>query len=206
MVVNHFTKQNVTTNKEGEFFILAKPKEVLIIASPLIEGLEVVLNEHSFNQNPLIIKVDLKINQLEEVRIKNITTKSVGIITQNIKEYTPAERKLYAATGGFKNQFGLDTKISFDRILDVFSGRTAMLVKELQVEKYETNFMKLKKIVHEEFYLKTLQFEENEVKGFLVYVSENSEIELLLKNKNNALLKLKLVELAFKFKALKNER
>jgi len=42
---------------------------------------------------------------LDEVRIneyKNINAVSLGIISPNTKHYTPAERKLYTATGGEK--------------------------------------------------------------------------------------------------------
>lgn len=206
MVVNDGTKETVTTNAAGEFSIMAKSRDELIVASPQIDGLSIILNAHSFEQKILEIKVNLRAHQLEDVVIRRITTKSLGIVSNDIKEYTPAERRLKTAMGGIKNQYGLDTRISLDQILNFFSGRTANLEKELQIEKFESNYKKLKNQFEEEFYLKTLQFVKEDIDGFLVYVSENPEVGVHLEHKNKELLKLKLVELAFQFKQLKHEK
>ena len=55
----------------------------------------------------------------------------MGIISPFTKHYTPAQRKLYTATSGG----GI---VPVDPILNWLSGRTAMLKKEVEVEKKET--------------------------------------------------------------------
>jgi hypothetical protein len=72
------------------------------------------------------------LNQLNEVvirRYNNINAVSLGIIPSNQKSYTAAERKYATASSGRLNPMGLDPVLNF------ISGRTAMLKKELMVEK-----------------------------------------------------------------------
>lgn len=198
-VVNQTTKENTTTNEVGEFVIKATSKDVLTIASPTIEGVEIELNENSFKQNPLKIKVNLKARLLDEVIVKNINAKSLGIIQGNVKEYTPAERKLYTATGG-GNLYGLNTSVSLDGILNQISGRTSMLKKELIVEGYEKNNKKLSDLFSNLFYIETLKISKENIDGFLVFASENDVIIAALKEKNISQLKFKLIELAIVYK------
>lgn len=199
LIVNQTTKENAKTNEIGEFLIRATSKDVLTIASPLIEGIEIQLNENSFKQNPLKIQVNLKARLLEEVVVKRINAKSLGIIQGNIKEYTPAERRLYTATGG-GNKYGLNTSVSLDGILNQFSGRTAMLKKELIVEGYEINNKKLSDLFPDQFYIESLKISKENIDGFLVFASENDVIIAALKEKNVNRLKFKLIELSFVYK------
>ena len=199
IIVNQSTKESTTTNEKGEFTIKATSKDVLTIASPTIEGIEIVLNDNSFRQNPLKIQVVLKARLLEEVVVRNINAKSLGIIQKNVKEYTPAERKLYTATGG-GNLYGLNTSVSLDGILNQISGRTAMLKKELKVEGYEKNNKKLADLLPDQFYLETLKLSKENVDGFVVFASENDVIIDALKEKNVSRLKFKLIELAIVYK------
>lgn len=198
-VVNQSTKENTITDGKGEFLIKATSKDVLTIASSSIEGIEIVLNENSFRQNPLKIQVVLKARLLEEVMVKKIDAKSLGIIKGNVKEYTPAERKLYTATGG-GNLYGLNTSVSLDGVLNQISGRTAMLKKELKVEGYEKNNKKLADLLPDQFYLETLKLSKENVDGFLVFASESDVIIETLKEKNVNQLKFKLIELAIVYK------
>lgn len=199
IIVNQSTKESTTTDEKGEFTIKATSKDVLTIASPTIEGIEIVLNDNSFRQNPLKIQVVLKARLLEEVVVRNINAKSLGIIQKNVKEYTPAERKLYTATGG-GNLYGLNTSVSLDGILNQISGRTAMLKKELKVEGYETNNKKLSDLFPDQFYIETLKLSKENVDGFVVFASENDVIIDALKEKNVSRLKFKLIELAIVYK------
>lgn len=205
LVVNNSTKQTTYALKNGIFAIEASVNDELVFASPKIDGLQIKLNSNSFKMNPLIIAVKLKPYELEEVKINHITAKSLGIVDKNVNEYTPAERQLYTAQGGQKNLYGTNTRISVDGILNGISGRTAMLEKIVEVERYETNSEKMIYLLTEDFFLTTLRISKDSLKGFLVYTSENLGIAKLLTDKNIAALKLRLVEMAFKFKEMKNE-
>lgn len=76
----------------------------------------------------------MPLKEIEVIEYKNINPVALGIVPANQKTYTPAERKLYTATGG-GNRYGLSTSVSLDGIINGISGRTKMLKKEVQVEK-----------------------------------------------------------------------
>lgn len=195
IVFNFTTKKDTLTDSSGLFTIEAKAGDRLIISSPKLEGLEIVLNENSFKMNPLIIEVKSKVNELAEIQISRITAKSLGIIGKDVKEYTVAERRLRTATTG--GPVGM--------IYNLISGQKNMLKKIVEVEKYETNHEKLINLLTEDFFLTTLRITKENLNGFLIFASEDSTIAKLLKDKNYGNLKFKLVELAFKFKEIKNE-
>lgn len=192
---NFTTKKDTLTDLNGLFTIEAKPGDRLIISSPKLEGLEIVLNENSFSMNPLIIEVKSKANELAEIQISRITAKSLGIIGKNVKEYTVAERRLRSASAG--GPVGM--------VYNLFSGQKDMLKKIVEVEKYEMNHEKLLRLLTEDFFLTTLRITKENLNGFLIFASEDITITKLLKDKNYGNLKFKLVELAFKFKEIKNE-
>ncbi|OWP77211.1 hypothetical protein [Flavobacterium oreochromis] len=207
MVVNRVTGQWVYTNPIGEFELAACPEDVLLIASPTIEPLEIRLNLNSFKTNILLLSVSPKIKELQEVYIKRFSAKSLGIVNKDQKTYTSIERKLYAARGGDQNFYGLSSKVSFDRVLNTFSGKTKMFEKAFENEKYESNTVKLLNKLTEDFFLFTLKIEKEYLEGFLVLASEDFLIDKILQEKDLTNLKLRLVELVFKFNELnKNEK
>lgn len=205
LVVNNSTKKTTYSLNDGSFSIEACPNDELVLASPKMEGIQIKLNSNSFKMDPLIIAVKIKAFELDEIKVSHITAKSLGIIGKNVKVFTPAERKLYTATGGQKNLYGTNTRISVDGILNAISGRTASLEKIVEVEGYETNAQKMLYLLTEDFFLTTLRISKSSLEGFLVYTSENFGIAKLLSDKNIAALKLRLVEMAFKFKEMKGE-
>lgn len=204
-VANLTTKASVSTNNGGFFTIEAKSGDHIAISSKRIEGIEIILNTNSFKNEMLTIRVKNKVNELEEIEVKNISTKSLGIVSKNVKEYTPAERKLRTAEK-FKwfspllIPFG---GMSVDGLLNKISGRTAMLEKELQLEKYETNLDKLSRLFPDaSFFTDTLQIPLENRDGFLLFASENINVINALHTKNEMQIRFTLLELAVEFKSI----
>lgn len=195
-IVNRTQMTTTTSSQGGIFEIEANTNDVLVVTSLRIEPLEIKLNANSFKQNPLELYVKVKPLELEEIVVRNITTKSLRIVPKHIKEYTPAERRLHTASHG--GPVGM--------ISNWITGNKKNLQKGVEYEKYETDVQKLLYLLTEDFFLHTLKINEEDKNGFLVLASENTEIARLLLEKNIALLKLRLVELSFKFKELKNEK
>jgi len=146
------------------------------------------------------------LNEVIVNEYKNINAVSLGIIPHDIKQSTPAERKLFTATGGGKNQYGLNTKISGDAILNAISGRTAMLKKELEVEKKETLMDKINGWYETLYFTKTLKIPEDYVKGFLFYIVEDAKFVEAVNAKNKTMATFLMNELAVKYNALLNEK
>jgi len=117
----------------------------------------------------------------------------LGIIPKAQKSYTQAERRLTTAGSGHLNPMGLDP------ILNLFSGRTAMLKKELEVETKEFLLLQLDNVYDKEFFVKNLKIPEENVKGFQYYIVENTSFVSILKSKNKSMTTFLIGELALKY-------
>lgn len=203
-IVNTSTKTSASTNPEGYFSIEAKPNDVLVISSLSIEGLEVRLNDNSFKQSPLVIKVKAKVNQLDEIEVNKVTTKSLGIVSKNVKEYTPAERKVRTAEK-FKWYSPLLIPfggMSVDGLINQISGRTKMLKKGVLVEKKEKELEKLDLWFDDNFYIKTLKIPDDYVEGFKLFALDDIDLLNSMSSKNKTLTTFLLGEIAVKYKKL----
>ena len=151
------------------------------------------------------------INLLDEVKInqfKNINSVSLGLVSKNQKKYTPAERRLKYA-GDFKPiDFlkivggGLDV----DGIINKISGRTALLRKELVIERKELLMNKLNDLFEDNFYTETLKIPSEYIKGFKFYSVEDEKFVAAMKDKNKTLATFILVELAVKYTEIINQK
>jgi hypothetical protein len=141
---------------------------------------------------------------LDEVEIKeykNINAVSLGILDKPAKKYTPAERKLRTA-GEFHWYYPLLIPLGgmpTDGLINSISGRTAMLKKELEVEKKE---MLLKKIEYQfdpEYFTINLKIPQEYVKGFWYYAIEEPRLVNEINSKNKSMAKFIFAELATKY-------
>lgn len=208
-IVNLTTERATLTERGGYFSITASVGDTLMFSAVQFKGLKVALKESDFAKELLFVKLETLVRSLDEVRIneyKNINAVSLGIISPNTKHYTPAERKLYTATGGGKNQYGLNTKISGDAILNAISGRTAMLKKEVEVEKKETLMEKISDYYDEKYFTETLKIPQDYVKGFLFYIVEDQKFVEAVNSKNKTMATFIMNELAVKYKELLLEK
>ncbi|WP_428224326.1 hypothetical protein [Flavobacterium sp.] len=203
LVVNRSLKIQTVSKNGGYFELEAYPNDVIVFTAQKIEPLEIRLNSNSFLQNPLYVRVRVKANELAEIKVASISAKRLGIVG-DVKTYTPAERRLRTAEK-FKWYSPLLIPfggISVDGVINSISGRTAMLKKEVQVERFEMNNAKLRTLFSEDFYTTTLAMPAEYIDGFLVYVSENPKVIQNLKAKNTGALRFLLIEMAFKYKEM----
>ena len=206
-VINLSGKKNTVTEKGGFFSILAKANDTLLFSGTQIKGIQVTLKEVDFSENLFFIKLKQHVRMLEEVYIKNypeINAVSLGIIPKGTKSYTPAQRRLRTA-GDFKpiHLLGLlGVSLAVDPILNAISGRTAMLKKELEVEKKERLQTRIESLYDTAFFTETLKIPAEYVKGFEMYVIDNEKLIESIKAKNKTMTTFLLGELAEKYKQL----
>ena len=204
LVVNFTTKASTTTADGGLFSIEASPGDLLVVSAKYIEGVQVKLTEYSFKKETLNIVVKTKANELAEIKVKSITAKSLGVVSGNVKEYTPAERKLKTA-GKLKWYSPLLIPfggMSVDGVINQISGRTNMLKKELSVEKKELLLAQLELMYDEQFYIESLQIPQEYIKGFQIYALDDVKFVEALKSKNRTLVTFLIGDIATQYKAL----
>lgn len=207
-VVNAQTEVMTTTDASGAFSIAAKPGETLVFSSIQFKENKVLLTAENFSDINFSVRLNMVMHQLQEVVIKNysgINAVSLGIIPSGQKSYTEAERKLRTATdlNASANAGSMaGGSISADPLLNMFSGRTAMLKKEVAVEKKEFFMKLLERMFTLDHFLDRLQIPLEYVKGFEYYAVENDKFTVILNSKNKTSTEFLLAELAVKYKEI----
>ena len=197
-VINLVTEKTTVTNSNGAFSILVKPEDMLIFSSVNYDYKRLFLEQEDIDKGNLIVVLTRKINQLDEDVIKKseIDAADLGIVPAGQKTYTPAERKLYTARSGV-----------LDPLLNLISGRTAMLKKEVVVERNEMALAKLSNLFEDSYYINQLKIPVDYIKAFQYYIIEDKEFSAALKSKNRTMMKFIMSKLAVNFnQGLKNEK
>ena len=191
-VINLKTENASITDSQGYFSIKASVGDTLLLSAVQFKSIKVILTQEHVQSTVFFVKMKPIMNELKEVivrRYPNISAEALGIIPYVIKKYTPAERKIYTATSGF----GLDP------LLNLMSGRTNMLKKELEVEKKETFLAQLEAMFDQNHLVNTLHIPTIYVKGFLYFAVENPKFTRVLETKNHTSIEFLLAELATKY-------
>ena len=195
-VLNLVNQKNTSSDVNGEFYILAKYDDVLLMTAVNLEIKRKLIEEEDLQLELIKIKMIPKNTELKEVKVNeyaNITSASIGIVPKNQKKYTPAERKLYTAQSGL-----------IDPLINWMSGRTTMLKKEVEVEKKERLLVKLDGQFENQYYIQELKIPEAYIKGFQYFLVEEEEFVKALLAKNKTLMKYLLPKLALKYNNIIN--
>lgn len=187
-IINLVNEKSAISDGNGEFLILAKAEDLLVFSSVNLEYYRRIIEEEDLKTAVLTIKMTAKITELEEVIVNKhpeINAVSLGISAKGIKHYTPAERKLYTANS-----------TPVDALLNLMSGRTAMLKKNLEVEKKERLLAYIGALFDDEYYTGTLKIPANYIKGFQYYCIEKEEFAASVRSKNKTTIMLLIVSLA----------
>ena len=196
---------NETTNSDanGRFTIKCQLGDILNFSSINTETKRKKITKSEYQSNSLIVTMTSKTIDLNEVIINNnaITAEKIGIIPKNQKKYTPAERRLKTA-GDFKPIHLLSIlggTLPLDPIINKISGRTKRLKKELEIEKKERLFNRLKALYKDDFYFVNLKIPKIYVDAFRYFCIENQYLVSYLTSGNKQLLELLMSELAVTF-------
>jgi hypothetical protein len=206
-VTNLRSDSNTTTDKNGDYTMFVKVGDTLQFSGLQIITKRTVIQENDVAKKLYVVNVEGKVIPLDEVTIKKypkINAVSLGILQKPAKVYTPAERKLKAATD-LDGKIGFGGSMSLDPLLNAISGRTAMLKKELSVEKKEFLLQKIAFMFKEEYFLENLKIPKDYLRGFWYYAVEDSKLESALNNKNKMMASFIFSDLATKYlEILKN--
>lgn len=190
-VINLKTEKSTITEKDGYFSITATSGDTLLFSAIQLKENRIVLEPKDFQEKPFLVNMEANITTLKEVVIKrydNINAVALGISRIGIQHLTPSERKLYTA----KSTTG-------DAILNLMSGRTAMLKKEVEAEKKWSYIQLLDNMFDLNHFVTILKIPLEYVKGFKYYAVENDKFTTILKTKNKTTTEFLMGELATKY-------
>jgi hypothetical protein len=191
-VINLVNEKSTVSDNNGDFYILAKAEDLLVFSSVNLEYHRKEIEEKDLKAAVVNIKMTPKVTELSEVIVNKhpeINAVTLGISPKGIKHLTQAERRLYTANS-----------TPGDALLNLLSGRTAMLKKEIVVEKKE-RLMALFDALYEDnlFFTTKLKIPEDYIKGFQHYCVENEKFTAVLNSKNKTKIEFSLAELAIKY-------
>lgn len=190
-VINLKTEKSTITEKDGYFSIAAIPGDTLIFSAIHLKEIRIGLEQKDFEKEVLLVKMEAVITHLNEVvvrRYDNINAVAMGISPKEMIRRTHVERKLYTAKS-----------TSGDAILNMISGRTAMLKKEMAVETKLSFISQLENMFDKNHFINVLKIPLEYVKGFEYYIVENLRFTTILKSKNKAMTEFLMGELAVKY-------
>ncbi|WP_394776067.1 carboxypeptidase-like regulatory domain-containing protein [Flavobacterium sp.] len=198
-IINNTTQVTTVSDVNGMFSIVVKEGDVLVFSAVNLDPVKRRITVEDLNSVSIVVKMTAKAVELKEVIVNenaNITAENLGIIPAGQKKYTPAERKVYTATS-----------TSVDKLLNKISGRTAMLKKEVNVEKKEMLFHKLEYLFEENYYTERLKIPVPDIKGFQLFCVDDADFALSLNTKNKTMSMFLITDLARKYLTiLENEK
>jgi hypothetical protein len=190
-IVNLVNEKSTVSDSKGDFYILAKAEDLLVFSSVNLEYYRRIIEEEDLKLDIIIIKMTSKTTELKEVVVNKhpeINAVSLGISAKGVKKYTPAERKLYTANS-----------TPVDALLNMLSGRTAMLKKELEAEKKEHLLAVFGALFDANYFTKSLKIPADYIKGFQYYCIEDKKFAEVLKSKNKTRIEFLMVPLSTKY-------
>lgn len=199
-IANSSNGKTTASDRNGFFSIFAKEGDVLVFSAVNLETLRKKISKQDLMSDVIQVRMTAVNIALKEIVINEhpeITAENLGIIPYGQKKYTPAERKLYTATSGG----------GIDGLLNMISGRKAMLKKEILVEKKEQSLARIDALFEDKYYIETLKIPADYINGFQYYCVEDAGFVSALKAKNKTLTMFLIVGLADKYKQIiENEK
>ncbi|WP_447635085.1 carboxypeptidase-like regulatory domain-containing protein [Flavobacterium microcysteis] len=195
-VVNLVNEKSAVTNEAGEFRIMAKEDDLLVLSALNFEYKRKIINAEDLKSGMVVIEMIPKANQLDEVEItkyNNINAVSLGILSKPAKVYTPAERKVRTATTGL-----------LDPLINLMSGRTKRLKQNITVEKKEMLLEKVNNLFDDTFYTQTLKINPDYIMAFKYFCIEDFKFASAVRSKNKTLATFWINELAIEYNKLQS--
>jgi hypothetical protein len=211
VVTNRRSENSVNPKKNGDFSMFVKIGDKLTFEGLAIDVKAIEISKEDILKKLLTVVVYAKVIPLEVVEIKtypHINAVALGILDKPAKKYTPAERRLRTA-GEFHWYYPLLIPLGgmpLDGLINGISGRTAMLKKELEIERKELTIKRIEDQFDNSFFVEKLKIPENYVKGFVYYISDNEELRKVLETKNKIQLEFTFTKLATEYKTLLKEK
>ncbi len=186
-ILNLTANKGVITDTKGDFRIEVSLNDTLSISAIHIQSITIIIGEEQMNNKKIIINLSEKMNELSAVTLRRgltgylgtdanlipisepITTVSVGLSTGKIKPMAKEERLLYAAQAG-----------PVDALVNMISGRTKMLKKQLEMSRTAQLTEALYKKFPESYFTEALKIGKFQIYSFLFFCEEDPEYKKVM--------------------------
>ena len=205
LILNLNTEQEVKSDLNGKFTILARLDDVLVFSSENLDFFRKIITETDFQLGKLEVEMTSKALVLDEVEIvdnKSYNAVDLGILQKPAKRYTTMERRLKTA-GDFKpiHLLGLlGGSLQLDPIFNAINGKTKRLKKEIILERNTRRLEQFNDFFPKKDLIDQVKVCPDDVSEFVYFVLEKEEFKILLENKDRSKMTFYLIEQHYEFK------
>lgn len=207
-ILNLSNNQNTVTNQRGAFEILASVNDTLLVSGVMYDAFKLLVTEKHINEKYVAVRLDKKINLLDEVIVGKILSGSLDSDISNTetqtldlqklgvpgyygKQLTQAERRLADAAGGKNFSVGgglggAGVGFNINPLLNKISGRTKKLKHHVLLDNQRTYIEKLKSQYSEQLF-ENHTFTEGQRNEFFFHCADDEAFKFLIKQENDAL-------------------
>jgi len=191
-VVDVANEQSAESDAGGQFSLRASAGDVLILQKETFEYMRKVIEAEDLSQPEIVIRMIPKPIELKEVVVAQKKAPD-DLIQRHVDhtKFTPAERKLYTATTGL-----------LDPLLNLISGRTKQLKKQLDTEMKERLLARLETQFDDDYYTSKLKIPADYIRDFQYYMIEDDDFVFALKDKNRTRMQFEAARLSLSYRIL----
>ena len=206
-VENKTKKYQKVTSNGGYFSLRVSLSDTLVFTHPSIQTFVHIVKTSDFETDLLKLKLTTyNIKLLDELKINKIDVVALGILQKPAKQYTPLERKLRRASGGYeKITIGNMMTFPIDPILNAINGRTKELKKAVDLERIFKTEQDILKMFEQDFLIKTFNITEDQISLFLNYAAYDPEVKNAVATKDKDFTFFVLSKMANNFHKIQNE-
>ena len=186
-ILNILSEQTAVSDEKGEFYILAKYDDLLLITAVNIEIKRKLIEDEDLALNSIEIKVIAKTTALNEVVVNNfseINAVSLGIIPKAIHQPTRAERGVYVP----RKSFGESLKV-------LITGYDPVLEKTILTEKKIRLMPRIEYLFEQDYYTETLKIPKDYIRGFYYFCLEDDAFRTALEEKRKSMRRFLILSL-----------
>ena len=187
-VINSTQKTTTLSDTSGDFYISAKPNDILVFVSTEHEIRKITVPTQNGNTEVLVVELALKAKELSEVLITN-TPKITLAATPEVEQIMRDEIEADRADKSLKPPMIDDLKINKGLNLIRIGGFLADLLKKdkddnQKVAPLNSFTTVAKNSFEKKFFMETLKLEQDQIDLFLQFCERDPNSKLLLKDSN----------------------
>ena len=187
-VINSTQKTTTLSDTSGDFYISAKPNDILVFVSTEHEIRKITVPTQNGNTEVLVVELALKAKELSEVLITN-TPKITLAATPEVEQIMRDEIEADRADKSLKPPMIDDLKINKGLNLIRIGGFLADLLKKdkddnQKVAPLNSFTTVAKNSFEKKFFMETLKLEQDQIDLFLQFCERDPNSKTLLKDSN----------------------
>ena len=178
------------SDSNGNFFINASVNDTIKLTAINAMDCQLIINKNDFELGQIFPELKENVVRLDEVTLtgyQKMDLVKMGVISKDVKEYTPAERRLNFAKSGING------------VVNRMNGTLKYRIKELEHEKRNALIEKIHARFEDSFFINELKIPSNNIKGFVAFCADDEVFANAFETETTQILKFLMMEKTYKY-------